>query len=112
MKFDQRYGFQEFYFDRDYKDYRSKGRTDLRILTQNSFEDTAAYFIIECKRLDAKNQSGVSGLNSEYIKNGIARFVKEDYSAYYKVNGMFGFIVEAMVLLLKSFQLTLFLKRI
>jgi hypothetical protein len=87
-------GLLSYYFDRETQEDRTSGRTDIRILTANSFIETAAYYIIECKRLDATNPNGTTGLNAEYIKNGICRFVSQTYSSHYKTNGMIGFIVE------------------
>lgn len=87
---------QSYYFDRETQEDRTKGRTDIRILTSNSFIETAAYYIIECKRLDAKNPNGTTGLNAKYIENGIYRFASKTYSAHYKTNGMIGFVIESL----------------
>lgn len=86
--------FKEYYFDREVKEDTTKGRTDIRVLSTYSFEDTAAYYIIECKRLNAENTIGKSGLNAEYARNGICRFTSKTYSTYYRTNGMIGFIVQ------------------
>lgn len=72
------------------------GRIDIRVMPVNPFISDDAYYILECKRLDAKRQTGTSGLNAEYISEGICRFVSEKYSSYYKVNGMIGFVIEPM----------------
>ena len=85
-----------YLFDREVPEDRSLGRTDIKIQTQNTFEDTSAYYIIECKRLDATNTTGTTGLNAEYIKNGIFRFVSAYYSNYCKTNGMIGFVVKSI----------------
>ena len=87
-------GLAEFLFDREVPEDNSDGRTDLKISTLNTFTTTEAYYIVECKRINGINTNGTSGLNSEYIKNGICRFVNNIYSCYYKVNGIIGFIVE------------------
>ena len=92
----EKIGLRNYYFDRETREDRTIGRTDIRILSSNSFVDTAAYYIIECKRLDSKNVTGVSGLNAEYIKEGICRFTSSLYTTYYKTNGMIGFVVEAI----------------
>jgi hypothetical protein len=89
-------GLQHYYFDRETKEDRTIGRTDIRILTANSFLETAAYYIIECKRLDAANPNGKTGLNAKYIENGIYRFASLYYSTHNKTNGMIGFVVESM----------------
>lgn len=73
------------------------GRTDIRILpTKHKYVDDKAYYLIECKRINAVNLTGDTGLNAEYIKNGICRFVSNYYSSFYDCNAMFGFVVEAM----------------
>lgn len=72
------------------------GRIDIRVMPVNPFVSDNAYYILECKRLDAKRRSGTSGLNAEYISEGIYRFVSEKYSCYYRVNAMIGFVVEGL----------------
>lgn len=89
-------GLTDYLFDREVSEDKTSGRTDIKIQTLNTFQDTAAYYIIECKRLDTKSQNWEKSLNSEYVNEGIARFVSGKYSTYYKVNGMIGFIVESM----------------
>jgi len=74
----------------------NKGRIDIRIMPINPFINDEAYYIIECKRLDATNQNGTTGLNGEYISEGVCRFVSSKYSSYYKANGMIGFVVQSM----------------
>lgn len=83
-----------YIFDREVPEDKAKGRTDIKIQTPNSFVDTNAYFIIECKRLNRINPKGSKGLNAKYIKDGICRFVDEKYSSHYKTNGMIGFVVD------------------
>ena len=85
-----------YLFDREVPEDRSLGRTDIKIQTQNTFEDTNAYYIIECKRLDTTNISGTTGLNAKYIENGICRFVSSYYSTHHRTNGMIGFVVEQL----------------
>src|SRR5437588_387897 len=63
-------GLTDYLFDREVPEDTTIGRTDIKIQTTNTFKDTAAYYIIECKRLDATNQSGTTGLNAKYIKDG------------------------------------------
>lgn len=59
----------------------------------NLFINDDVYYIIECKRLDINNLNGISGLNGEYILEGICCFVFLKYLCYYKINGMIVFIV-------------------
>ena len=84
----------EFYFDREVPE--QDGRSDIKVLTRNCFEDDDAYYIIECKRLNNINTIGITGLNAEYIKNGICRFVTGFYSTYNDCCGMFGFVIDKM----------------
>jgi hypothetical protein len=78
----------------DYETIENSGRADIRILPVNKYINDEAYYIIECKRLDNQNLTGVSGLNSEYVKNGVCRFVTGYYSSYFRINGMIGFVVD------------------
>ena len=71
------------------------GRVDIRILpTKDEYVNDSAYYIIECKRLNAANLKGLRGLNAEYVKNGICRFSTGYYSSYFGCSAMFGFLVE------------------
>jgi hypothetical protein len=86
-------GLIEFTFNREVPENDTKGRTDIKVEPKNPLRSTKAYYIIECKRLDDKNNSGVSGLNADYIKDGICRFVSKTYSTFCGINGLIGFIV-------------------
>lgn len=72
------------------------GRPDIKIQPPDPFIEREAYFIIECKRLDATNPNGTTGLNAKYIENGIYRFTSSSYSSHHKTNGMIGFVVVPM----------------
>jgi hypothetical protein len=85
-----------YLFDREVPEDNTKGRTDIKVQTRNTFLKQAAYYIIECKRLDDKNLNGTTGLNAEYIKNGIMRFVGGQYSTNKHLNGMIGFVIESI----------------
>lgn len=89
-------GLRDFIFNKEVDEDKTKGRTDIKIEIKNPFRKTAAYYIIECKRIDNNNTLGISGLNAEYIKNGICRFVNKLYSTTCKINAMMGFVVEEM----------------
>jgi hypothetical protein len=103
-------GFIEYLKDDDYKNAHEPldryqfdkeigdglGRLDIRILPVSPYQGDKAFYTIECKRLDNRNVTGISGLNAEYIKNGICRFVTNYYSSFYGCNAMFGFVVEEM----------------
>ena len=80
-------------FDKEISE--NAGRVDIRILpTKDEYVDESAYYSIECKRLNSTNFSGRTGLNAEYVKNGICRFSTEYYSSYFGCSAMFGFLVE------------------
>jgi hypothetical protein len=90
----EKINLKEYIFDREIPTKNDLGRVDIQVKTKYIFEDTAAYYDIECKRLDNKNQSGKTGLNGEYISNGIARFTNENkYQFYNHAAGMIGFVV-------------------
>lgn len=86
----------KYNFDREVPEDNDMGRVDIKIITQNTLTEPEAYYIIECKRLDNQNLTGVSGLNAKYITDGVKRFIETKYSAYYRINGMIGFVVEQM----------------
>ena len=68
-----------------------KGRTDIRIVSDDWFKNRNAYYIVECKRLDGENT-----LNNLYVKEGVQRFVGDSpkYSSFYNKNIMLGFCVK------------------
>ena len=82
-----------YHFDGEVRD--AKGRLDIRVLPINPYKGDKVFYSIECKRIANKNVLGKSGLNAEYIKNGICRYVSEYYTNN-NVNAMFGFVVEVM----------------
>ena len=79
-----------YQFDKEVAD--GSGRLDIRILPVSPYQGDKAFYSIECKRLDNRNVTGVSGLNAEYVKNGICRYVSNYYSSHYDSNAMFGFV--------------------
>jgi hypothetical protein len=86
-----------YHFECEPKEFGvGEGYLDIKVFNANIFTNPSEYFIIECKRLDNSNVKGKTGLNSEYIKNGIMRFVNKKYSCYHRVNAMIGFIVEKL----------------
>jgi hypothetical protein len=85
-----------YLFDREVPEDMTIGRTDIKVQTPNSFITSTAYYTLECKRINALNQSGKTGLNAKYIKNGVCRFSANTYSSYHQTNGMIGFVVVKM----------------
>ncbi len=78
-------------------EYKESGRNDIQVYNIFKFsENTDAYFIIECKRLENTN-NGKGSLNYEYAKEGIERFkIREDYPSFFGINGMIGFIIKKL----------------
>lgn len=85
-----------YLFDKEVPEDNTKGRTDIKVQTMNTFVDTSAYYIIECKRLNNQNLRGKTGLNAEYVGSGIMRFVSGQYSTNKYLNGIIGFVVAKM----------------
>jgi hypothetical protein len=96
QKFKMKYPpLANYHFDRE--TVENNGKADIRILSVNPYKGDDAYYIIECKRLDNVNQNGKTGLNGEYIANGIARFTNEKkYQFHHNTAGMIGFVVSQM----------------
>lgn len=90
--FKKKNSLNDFLFDKELEE--NTGRVDIRVMPVNPFISDEAYYIIECKRLNSKNTSGKTGLNGEYIAEGVCRFVSQKYSCYHQTNGMIGFVVE------------------
>ena len=71
----------EFQFEPQGQDangaYFSKGKIDLAMFWDL---DRDKYLAYEAKRLNVKGQSGVSSLATPYVKEGVVRFVTEQYS--------------------------------
>lgn len=74
-------------YDKDNESY--KGRVDIKVYSNDIFNDNKAYYIIECKRID-----GSLDLNKKYIDQGVKRFVDGKYSSYNGRNIMLGFVVK------------------
>ena len=93
INFKKQHELKNLKFDPETRE--NSGRADIRVLpTKDEYVDDNEYYLIECKRLNDKRLKGNSGLNAEYIKNGICRFVQENYySSYYGCNAMFAFVV-------------------
>ena len=74
-------------------DGKYKGRADLCVLikTDYSYQNSEAFFIAECKRLD-----GNRTLNKQYVNEGIKRFITDNpkYSSHYGTSMMIGFVIK------------------
>jgi len=66
------------------------GRTDIKVINvRHSLETKEESYIFECKRLD-----GNLDLNRKYLKDGVYRFVNEQYSTNHGIHGMIGFLIK------------------
>ena len=76
------------------EEYNNQGRVDIYIVDKITLNKPK--FIIECKLIDNHNVNGTTGLNAEYIKEGIYRFLSEYYfiENNYHTNCMIGFVIE------------------
>ena len=93
INFKKQHELKNLKFDPETRE--NSGRADIRVLpTKDEYIDDDEYYLIECKRLDNKRLKGKSGLNAEYVKNGICRFVNNNYySSFFGCNAMFGFLL-------------------
>lgn len=87
---------QGYLFERESPEDYTKGRVDIKVITQNSLIDPQAYYSIECKRINAKNTLGKTGLNGEYVREGVNRYLTHKYSSHFNTNAMLAFITEQM----------------
>lgn len=95
IEYKKKYKLKHLKFDKETAE--NKGRADIRVLpTKNEYVDDEEYYLIECKRLDSKKLLSKYGLNAEYVKNGICRFVSGYYSSHYGCGAMFGFLTESI----------------
>lgn len=96
----EKLNLQPYFFDIEVPQntkYKTTAFSDIKVysLLERANNRQAAYFIIECKRLENTN-TGKGSLNQKYVDNGIKRFIeREDYPTYYGLNGMIGFLVKS-----------------
>jgi hypothetical protein len=68
-----------------------RGRIDLRLLHGYREE---VYFAFECKRLNVVFKSGPDSLSSEYVSDGMMRFITGQYSLTLPEGGMIGYVLD------------------
>ncbi len=70
----------------------SKGQIDLAILLT---QDREKYLAYECKRLNVLSNAGIrSSLATRYVKEGVMRFVTEQYADDLPVGCMLGYVMD------------------
>ena len=72
----------------------SKGRIDMALLVDREHERYLAY---ECKRLNVVRQGRRSSLATQYVNDGLARFVTEQYAENLPVGCMLGYVMDGDV---------------
>ncbi len=79
------------------KDFKETGRIDLKFIHCGS-GDERVYFSLECKRLRATSGKGnFSTLSSEYVDEGMARYVTKQYAEALNKGGMLGYVMDGDV---------------
>lgn len=68
-----------------------EGRLDLQFTCGNGYE---VYFAIEAKRLRVSLPSGLFSGNSEYVSEGMMRFVTGQYAPYMQCGAMLGYVYD------------------
>ena len=87
------YQFEPFGFTADGTAY-SKGRIDMALIPDRERERYLAY---ECKRLNVVRQGRRRSLATLYVREGIARFVTEQYADNLAVGCMLGYVMDGDV---------------
>lgn len=82
--------YEAFGFTADGTAY-SKGRIDMALLVDKEHERYLAY---ECKRLNVVRQGGRRSLATLYVREGVARFVTEQYAESLSVGCMLGYVMD------------------
>ena len=69
------------------------GRLDLRFTPAGSAREEV-YFTFECKRLNVPSNGSCRPLASEYVKEGMMRFVSSQYAGHLQDGGMIGYVLD------------------
>ena len=85
--------FEPFGFTADGMAY-SKGRIDMALILDRERERYLAY---ECKRLNVVHRGRRSSLATRYVKDGLARFVTEQYAENLAIGCMLGYVMDGDV---------------
>ena len=72
----------------------SKGRIDMALVLDGERERYLAY---ECKRLNVVHHGSRSSLATKYVKEGLVRFVTEQYAENLPVGCMLGYVMDGDV---------------
>lgn len=80
----------------DLSSAEEKGRIDLRFTSVESVREEV-YFAIECKRLNSLVRGRFVPLAGSYVRDGMQRFVRSQYSASQPLGGMIGYVLNGDV---------------
>ncbi|MCY3932871.1 MAG: hypothetical protein OXH70_14275 [Acidobacteria bacterium] len=80
--------FEPFGYTQDGTAY-SLGEIDLAVILG---QDRDVYLAYECKRLNVLRRDGRRSLATEYVREGLARFVRSQYSENLPVGCMLGYV--------------------
>ena len=70
---------------------RSLGEIDIAVRLDR---DRDTYLAYECKRLNVRRPDGRRSLSTEYVTQGLSRFVQEQYSEMLPVGCMLGYVLD------------------
>ena len=87
------YQHEPFGYTDDGRAY-SKGKIDMAVLVD---QDRERYLAYECKRLNVTSGGKWQSLATQYIEEGIARFVTEKYAADLPLGCMLGYVMDGSV---------------
>ena len=87
------YHYEPFGYTREGRAF-SKGEIDMAVLLDQERDRYLAY---ECKRLNVPRDGGIRSLATEYVKDGVRRFVIEKYAAGLPVGSMLGYVLDGDV---------------
>lgn len=71
----------------------SKGEIDF-VVFLNCTCNRDQYLAYECKRLNVKNQNVRRSLATQYVDEGMSRFIKEQYAEFLSVGCMLGYVID------------------
>ena len=57
-------------------------------------QDRDTYLAYECKRLNVRRRDGRRSLSTEYVKDGLLRFVESQYSDNLPIGCMLGYVLD------------------
>jgi ACT domain-containing protein len=78
----------------DLESGEEKGRIDIRL--RHGYREEV-YLAFECKRLNVMLKDGLRSLASEYVSQGMMRFITEQYSINLPEGGMIGYVLNGDV---------------